>query len=129
MLHFAQPVHDVHHAVSVPDHVEHERNEVAMALGPYRPGQGDHPVMNGHDDVLGVGDRDLVENLADVVGDVGVGAQEDAQQVASAHDADELAVPVDYRQPPDVVRVHQPGCPRDGRVGAYGDGRRGHQIG
>jgi hypothetical protein len=83
--------------------------------------------MHGHDDVLRVGDWDLVENLVDIAADVDVRAQEHAQQVAAADDADELAVLVDHRQPPDVVRIHQPGRGRDGRVGVYRDGRRGHQ--
>ena len=70
------------------------------------PARGDHSVAYRHDDILWVGDRDLVENLPDVVRDVGVRTQEDAQQVAAADDADELAVLVDDRQSPDVMCVH-----------------------
>jgi hypothetical protein len=100
---------------------------LVAGLGPQRPGEGHHTVLDRHDDALGVGQRELVEDLADVVDDVGVGAQEDADQVTAAHDADELAVLVDHRQPPDVVRVHQPRRGGNGRVGPDGDGRGRHQ--
>ena len=67
-----QPVHDVDHAVNVPDQAERERDEVlAVArLRPHRPGEGHHSVLYRDDDLPGVADRDLVEDLPDVVDDV-----------------------------------------------------------
>jgi hypothetical protein len=44
-------------AVDVPDQPEREQPEVLIVarLGPQRPGQGHHAVLDRHDDVLGVG--------------------------------------------------------------------------
>jgi hypothetical protein len=61
------------------------------------------------------------------VGNVSIRAKEDAQQIAAAYDAEQLALRVDDRQPPDVMRVHQPRRARDGHVGMDRDGRSRHQ--
>ena len=80
-----------------------------------------------HDDAHGVDEREFFQELADVVGDVGIRAEEDAQQIVAAHDAGQLALRVDDRQPPDAVRIHHPRRARDGRVRADGDGLLAHQ--
>jgi hypothetical protein len=82
-----------------------------------------------YDNACGMGERDLVEDPPDIVGDVGIRAQEDAQQVPAAYDADQLVVCASDRQPPDVMRVHRSHRGRDGRVRVNGDRRRGHQFG
>jgi hypothetical protein len=81
-----------------------------------------------YDNARGMGDRDLVEDLPDIARDVGVRAQEDAQHVPRAQDADQLAVRAGNRQHPDVVRVHHPHRGRNGRVRVDSDSWRGHQF-
>ena len=56
------------------------------------------------DTVLAFG-QDLGQDLASLPGDVAVRPQEEAEQVASAHDPGQLAVHIDYGQPADVIGV------------------------
>jgi hypothetical protein len=101
---------------------------VRAHLGVERSGERHDAVPHGDVGLPRLGGEDLVEHLADVRPDVLVRAQEHAQQVAAADDADEPALVVDDGQPPDVVRVHQARGGGDGDVRAYRDGGRGHQL-
>ena len=56
---------------------QRERNEVMLLarLGGYRPGQGHHAVLHLRHDRLGIGERELVQDLPGVVGDLGISIQ------------------------------------------------------
>jgi hypothetical protein len=72
--------------------------------------------------------QEIVEYPADLAGDLGVRAEENAQQIAAADDAKQLALGVGDRQEPHMMVVHEPGRRRDRRVRADRDGGGGHQI-
>jgi hypothetical protein len=80
-----------------------------------------------HDDVRRVAERHLVHQVPDLAEDVGVRAQEHAQQIESAYDTDQLTACTGNRQARHLVRGHHACRGRDGGVRADRDGH-GHQL-
>ncbi len=91
-------------------------------------GQGHHAVTNKDRDLARVFQQDLAERLVDLGGDLLIGAQEDLHQVVAADDADKVARGIDHRQPPDMMRIHQPGGSAERRVRVNRDHRGRHQL-
>jgi hypothetical protein len=53
-------------------------------------------VVYRHGELGGLAERDRLGDVPDVADDVGIRAQERAEQVAAADDADELALQLDF---------------------------------
>src|SRR5512132_2254757 len=122
-----EPVDHLDHAVEAADQVDGDRDQAAAFQ---LAGEGDDAVADVDGDRVRVHPHGPPEHLlADLVGDVGVGAEEDLEQVGAADDAEQGTGRVDHRQPLDPVAVQQPGCLANAGVGSDGDGGASHQLG
>ena len=77
-LGLAELVHHVDHPVDIRGQPERDRDEVLIPLrrGLDRAGKRHHAVAHRHGNVRGIGEREFVEDLLDIVDDVVVRAQE-----------------------------------------------------
>jgi hypothetical protein len=121
-----EPVDHVDHAVQAADQADGDRDQApALQLA----GEGDNPVADVDHDGVRVYPHGPPEHLlADLPGDVGVGAKEDLEQIGPADDAEHAPVGVQDREGADPAPGDQRGNVLEGRMLVDGDDIAGHDI-